>query len=147
MIKKYSRFISSLLASGFLIFSLQGCQSGTSDYADTQRLTQSSQVSDNTAANQETYSDNSGDRLSYDKSDTQYTTPDDFSQMREGKNYGESQVISYYSSTVGRYRNANVMRRRRRLRPQSRRPPRRLRPLRQRPRRRRPPHRPRQGPR
>ncbi len=113
MIKKYSKLISSLLASGFLVFSLQGCQSKTSDYADTQRLTQSAQISDNTAANQENYSDNSSDssgsRLSYDKSDTQYTTPDDFSQMRDDKNYGESQVVSYYSSTVGRYRNANVI--------------------------------------
>lgn len=113
MIKGYLKLTASVMAAALLTAGLYGCgsssevSSGGAEYPQNIEASQtpSENISD---ASNDTKEPDDG-RLSYDKSDTLYETPDGFSQMREGKSYGETQVVSYFSSTVGRYRSATVI--------------------------------------
>ena len=46
--------------------------------------------------------------LSYDKNDNNYDEPSDFNREQDGRKYGRVEQVSYYSSSLGKMRDANV---------------------------------------
>ncbi len=114
MIKKNLFILPALLTFSLLV---TGCGSASSknnsdeNSVNNSVITQESTTSDISGNNKNSADSSTSDSslLSYDKNDTSYDIPSDYNSMREGSHYGKAQIITYYSETIGKERNASVI--------------------------------------
>lgn len=106
MIKRNRIILSALLSCSILA---TGCGAAASDNSSANVKSSSENVSSSETSQSPDIFSNVSSVLSYDKNDSDYTVPSDYTAMRDGSHYGKAQTITYYSDTVNKERNASVI--------------------------------------